>query len=97
VYRFPRLSIKRALQAGSLGGVLVLGMAGPALAEGMATSVPEASPLALWALGTLILASTRFGRRRKNTPTPRRRASDQKTWGVRRRAARVSDAGAAGA
>jgi hypothetical protein len=80
-----------------VGGVLVLGLAAPVLAGEMATSIPEASPLALWALGTLILASTRFGRRRKNTPAPRRRASDQKTWGVKRPGARVTDAGAAGA
>jgi hypothetical protein len=75
--------------------VVLLGLSAPVLADEMATSIPEASPLALWALGTLILASTRLGRRRKNTPTPRRRASDQKTWGVRRRGERVTDAGAA--
>jgi hypothetical protein len=75
--------------------VLLLAATAPALAEPMETSIPEASPLALWALGTLILACTRLGRRRKSTPSPRRRAVDQKTWGVRRRAAPVADAGAA--
>jgi hypothetical protein len=74
---------------------VLLVLCAPVFADQMVTSVPEASPLALWALGTLILASTRFGKRRKNTAAPRRRAADQKTWGTKRRAGRVADAGAA--